>query len=379
MIIRKIDTTNRGDVKKFIQFPFHLYKNCAQWVPATTSEMQTVLDRDKHPFYHHSEADFFVAESQGDVLGRIAVLHNRNYSQHHKTPTGFFYYFECVDDFDVAQGLFQAAIDWCRARDLQLFQGPKGFLRSAGLGMLIEGFQYAPAMGIPYNLPYYPAFMDRLGFEKETDYLSGLITKSQQMPEAVNQIAEKVKQRGNFTVRTFQTKSEIIPYIKEVDRLHHEAFQNNPGFYPSTDEEFEMIAKTMIQIADPRLIKLIMKGDEIAGFVISYADISDAIRKTRGEMWPFGWITLLREQKTTPLVNLNGVGFLPKYQGLGANALLYSEVEKTLRAFDQFQTAELVQIDERNFKSKSDMERVGVRWTKLHRIYRMSLNSTSKD
>ncbi len=376
MNFRKIDTSNRRDAKKFIQFPFQLYKGCPQWVPTTTSEMQTVLDRTRHPFYRHSEADFFLAESEGDVLGRIAVLHNQNYSKHHKTKTAFFYYFECIDDFDAAQGLFQAAIEWSRQQNVQLILGPKGFLRSNGMGILVEGFEYPPAMGIPYNMPYYPAFLDRMGFEKETDFLSGLLSKDQKLPGTILQIAEKVKQRGNFSVRTFQTKSELIPYIKEVDRLHHEAFQNNPGFYPSTEEEFEMIAKTMIQIADPHLIKLIMKGDEIAGFVIAYADISNALRKTRGEMWPFGWITLLREQKTTSVINLNGIGFLPKYQGLGANALLYSEVEKTVRAFDQFKTAELVQVDERNFNSKSDMERLGVHWNKLHRVYQYSLDAT---
>ncbi len=376
MNIRKIDTMNRGDQKKFIEFPFQLYKDCPQWVPATTSEMKTVLDRSKHPFYRHSDADFFLAESEGDVLGRIAVLHHTNYSRHHKTQTAFFYYFESVEDFDVAQGLLQAAVDWSKRRNVQLILGTKGFLRSNGMGVLVEGFEYPPAMGIPYNLPYYHPFFDRMGFEKETDYLSGWMSKAQQIPEAVQKIAEKVQERGNFSVRTFQNKTELIPYIKEVDRLHHEAFQNNPGFYPSTEEEFEMIAQTMIQIADPRLIKLIMKEDEIAGFVIAYADISNALRKTRGEMWPFGWITLLREQKTTSVVNLNGIGFLPKYQGLGANALLYNEVEKTLRAFDQFKTAELVQVDERNFKSKSDMERIGVHWNKRHRIYRYTLDPT---
>ncbi len=377
MNIRKINSTNSGDRKKFIHFPLHLYKDHPLWVPPATSEMQTVLDRSRHPFYHHSEADFFLAESDGQILGRIAVLHNQNYSKHHKTPTAFFYYFDCIDDFDVAQALFQSALDWSRQRNIQLLLGSKGFLRSNGMGILVEGFDYPPAMGIPYNLSYYPTLIERLGFEKETDYLSGHLTKSEQIPEQVLQIAQKVQQRGNFSIKTFQNKSDLLPYIQEVDRLHHEAFQNNPGFYPSTEEEFELIAKTMVQIADPRLIKLIMKGDEIAGFVIAYADITNALRKTRGEMWPFGWITLLREQKTTSVVNLNGIGFLPKYQGLGANALLYSEVEKTLRAFDQFKTAELVQVDERNFKSKSDMERLGVHWNKRHRIYRYSLATIS--
>lgn len=377
MKIRPIDTFNQSDARNFRKFPFQLYQDCPQWVPPASSEMQLVLNRKRHPFYKHSEADFFVAESEGDLLGRIAVLHNQNYSKHHKVATAFFYYFESVEDFDVAAGLFKAAIDWARKRNLQLLLGPKGFLRSNGTGMLVEGFQYPPAMGIPYNLPYYPGFLDRLGFSKETDFLSGYLDKSQQMPPRLEEIVEKVKKRGNFSVKAFTSKSELLQHIQEVERLHYEAFHNNPGFYPSTQEEFELIARTMIQIADPRLIKLIMSGDQIAGFVISYANISNALRQTKGKLWPFGWIPLLLEQKRTKVVDLNGVGFLPKFQGLGGNALLYSEVEKTLRQFKQFQRAELVQVDERNFKSKADMERIGVHWHKLHRVYRYTLDNTN--
>jgi len=128
----------------------------------------------------------------------------------------------------------------------------------------------------------------------------------------------------------------------------------------------------MIQAADPRLLKLIMKDDEVAGFIISYADISMAIQRTKGKMWPLGWVDLLLEKNRTKIVNMNGLGLLPKYQGLGSNALLYTEVEKTIRDFG-FEHAEIVQVDERNFKSKSDSDVLGVIWHKKHRTYNMAI------
>ena len=151
MHTRIIDTHNRKDVRKFINLPFDLYKNCAQWVPPFISDMELVFNRSKHPFYQHSEADFILVESEGQILGRIAVLHNRNYSNYHHQPTAFFYFFDVIEDQQVSQSLFQAAFDWAEKRQLKFFYGPRGFLRSSGVGLLVDGFEYKPAIGIPYN------------------------------------------------------------------------------------------------------------------------------------------------------------------------------------------------------------------------------------
>ncbi len=372
MRVRKIDTLDRRDSRQFIQLPFGLYRGCPLWVPPLASEMATVLDRGKHPFYRHSEADFFVAESEGQTLGRIAVLHNRNYSQHHGAPTAFFYYFDVVDDPQVSGALFDAACEWARQRQLTSIYGPRGFLRSSGIGLLVEGFEYLPAVGIAYNYPYYDRLVAAAGFVKETDYLSGRLDKNQTMGEKVYQIAERVRQRSNFWVKTFKNKREMRAWVPRINQVHDEAFHNNPGYYPSTPEEFAMVAENMIQIANPRLVKLIMKGDEMAGFVIAYADINRALQKTGGRLWPFGWARILWEINHSKVVDLNGLGMLPQHQGLGGNALLYVELEKTLRAFN-FEQGELVQVDERNFKSKSDMEAIQVQWHKRHRTYRKNL------
>ncbi len=376
MIVRKLDTSSQRDIKKFIGFPYLLYRDCPQWVPPLNSELRLVMNRQKHPYYQHSTADFLVVESEGDVLARVAILHNRNYSTHHKKATSFFYYYESVNDPAASDLLFKAAIAWAREQQTELIIGPRGFSRSSGIGLLTEGFEYLPAMGIPYNLPYYEELIRRAGFEKETDYFSGYLKYSQQLDNRIHLAAEKVKARGEYWVKTFSTRAEMIRMIDYVNSVHHEAFQNNPGYYPSTDAEFRLMAQSIIQIADPRLIKLIMKGDEVAGFVIAYPDVSCALQRIKGELYPFGWVDVLLEKQRTHVVDLNGVGLLPKHQGMGANVLLYTELEKSLRMFN-FDHAELVQVDERNFKSKSDMENVGVHWYKNHRLFRLPLVGTS--
>lgn len=373
MQIRKIDLNNQADKKKFSQFPFELYKESPYWVPPFSSEMKLVLDRSKHPFYSHSQADFFVAESEGQILGTIAALQNNNYCAHHNIQIGFFFYFECVNDLQVSQGLFDAANHWAKNRNLTSIRGPRGFLRSDSVGCLIEGFDYSPAIGIGYNHPYYQRLIENYGFLKLTDHLSGYMDQSQRFPDKVYEVAEKVKQRGNFWIKSFSSKAEMKQFIPVVDKVHHEAFKNNPGYYPSTSEEFNLLARNLIQLFDPRLVKAIMKGDDIAGFIICYPDFSNAIREIKGEMYPFGWISVLREMKKTRKINVNGVGLLPQYQGLGGNALLYTELEKTIREF-KYETAEIIQVDENNFKSRSDMETMGVSWVKRHRSYSLDIS-----
>lgn len=373
MKIRKLDTDNKKDTAQFINFPFALYKDCAEWVPPLRSEISLVMNRKKHPFYRHSVADFFVVESEKDTLARVAVLNNEHYNRHHDSRTAFFYYFDSVNDPQAVQALFEAVFSWAREHDLHLVAGPRGFLRSNGIGLLVEGFEFLPAMGIPYNFPYYQTLIENVGFEKQTDYLSGYLDRTQQLPQRMFEAAERIKERGNFWVKTFKDKKEMREFIPLVNEVHYKAFHKNPGFYPTTNEEFKMIANTMIQIAEPEYVKLIMKGADVIGFVLGYPNISRALQKVKGKLFPFGWITILYEKAHTRLGDLNGVGLLPEYQGMGANILLYVELEKTLRQ-SPFMQVELVQVDERNFKSKSDMETLGVQWKKRHRLYQYPLD-----
>jgi GNAT superfamily N-acetyltransferase len=375
MEARRIDTSQHKEIRKFTEFPFELYQNCPQWVPPLESEMKLVMDRQRHPFYRHSSADFFIVEDGAQILGRIAVLHNRNYCEHHHQQTAFIYYYECIEDTEVSQALFKAAAGWAKERGLHSILGPKGFLRSNGLGLLVDGFEYTPAIGIPYNFSYYPNLWTDFGFTKVTDHLSGYITETHHPPEKMRLAAQKAKSRYGYWVKTFANKAEMRRWIPMVDIVHARAFQNNPGFYPSTPEEFALIAQNMITVADPQLIKLIMNAEnEVIGFILAYADISKALQKTRGRIFPLGWITILNELRHARVCDLNGVGLLPEYQGMGANMLLYAELEDTLRKFN-FEKAELIQIDERNFRSKSDMENMGVIWYKRHRTYELNLDS----
>lgn len=372
MRIIKVNNDNKADTQAFIQFPFELYKNNPYWVPPMMNDMKLALNRRKHPFYQHSQANFFLAKDGKHVVGRIAAIDNQRYKEFTHEDTGFFYFFEAIEDIHVARELFSTVFDWSQKRGLVKIIGPKGLAQGDGLGMLVEGYEYKPAIGIPYNPEYYNRFMLDSGFEKVIDYRSGYLATDYQIPERVLQLAERVKDRRGFRVKQFEDKKEFTTWIPIIREVYNQAFVAVPGFVPITEDEVQLIADRILSIANPKLIKLIFKEEELIGFLFSYHNISNGIQKAKGRLFPFGWFHLMRDFKKTRWVDFNGIGLLPDHQGVGATAVLYSELEKSVRSFP-FEFANIVQVAENNLKSFTEMDNLGVEWHIRHRIYQKIL------
>ena len=379
MHISQLDLADRRDVRRFIQFPFHLYRDSPLWVPPFVHEIRTQLDPNRHPFYQHSSAAFFLALEGNEVVGRLSVLDNARYSEYHpaEPPTAFFYHFDVIEDRAVCRALCDAAFDWARGRGLERMWGPKGLIHVDGQGVLVEGFEHRPAMGIRYNYPYYDELLKDAGFEMQLDFVSAYIDRQIDLPERFLQLADKIKERRGLRSVSFDTKAELRALIPKVTDVYNKSFVEVQGYVPITEAEAEVIGNRILAVADPRLIKLLVRedaqGDEIVGFVLAYPDVSAAIQRCRGRMWPWGWAHLLREFKRTRWLNLNGIAILERYRGLGGNALLYAELYRTLMTDDQFLYADLVQVQETNARMVRELEAVGVKPYKKHRVYHRSL------
>ena len=152
MLVRKLDTTRKDERARFVDFAFDLYRDAPLWVPPLYGSTLKILDAGKHPYYEHSIADFFVAEENGRVLGRVAMLENRNYNAYHKSKASFFGYFEVVERIEVARALLQTAKEWTAAHGLDTILGPRGVIGIDG-SVLVDGFEHRPAIGIPWNYP----------------------------------------------------------------------------------------------------------------------------------------------------------------------------------------------------------------------------------
>ena len=372
--IEKVDTAKKAQVRRFIDVPFRLYKDCPQWVPPIRMDMFDTLNRNKHPFYEHSTADFFIAVLDGQDVGRIATLENSSYNNYHGTRTGQFYFFDCVDDSEAAAALFQRAFEWAADRGLDKMIGPKGFTVFDGYGMLERGYEHRQMMNMMnYNYPYYPHMAEAAGFEKEVDFISHYIqTADFKMPERVHRIADRVRQRQNLQVQRFKNKRDLRRWADRIGRTYNDSFVDNWEYVPLTDAELKFVVDNIMLVANPKLIKIITHGEAVVGFAFGWPDVSAAMQRSKGKLLPFGIVDLLLEMRRTKFMAGNGMGLLPDYQGWGANALLYSEMEKTLNE-SGFTELELTQVAESAVQMRKDLEMLGGEPYKNHRVYRRTL------
>ena len=227
--IDKIDLRRKSEVHRFIRMPFRLYKGHPLWVPPILIDAYAQLNPDKHPFYEHSEAEFFLAVQDGQDVARIALLENKPYNRYHEKRWGTFFLVECVEDFEVAEKLFEQAFEWARARHLTQLAGPKGFGALDGYGMLVEGFEHRPAMTMmSYNPPYYPQFLEQLGFRKEVDFVSCYLGADRfRLPERIHSIAERVVRRSGFRILRFKNKREMLAWAPKIGQTYNRAFVKN--------------------------------------------------------------------------------------------------------------------------------------------------------
>ncbi|MBN1978626.1 MAG: hypothetical protein JW918_14605 [Anaerolineae bacterium] len=373
MHIHRLDSANRRDLRRYIDFPFQLYRESGLWVPPFVGEMRAQLDLNRHPFYEHSEAAFFLALEGGEVVGRIAALDNAHYNEYHQKRTAFFCHFDVVNDPAASRALFDAAFDWARGRGLDEMWGPQGLVAADGKGLLVEGFEHRPALGIAYNYPYYSELVEDAGFEKGVDLVSCYTNREMEVSERFLRVAEKVRRREGFRIVRFRNKTDLRAVVPLITDIYNKAFAEVQGYVPLTETETRVIADRIISVADPSLIAMLMKGDEVAGFAITYPDLSAAIQRCKGRMWPLGWYYLMREFKRTPWLNYNGGGILAQYRGVGGDALLYVELYHMLIDHPQYQHADLVQIQETNTRMMQELQLVQVKPYKRHRVYRRSL------
>ena len=208
LTIEQVDTKSKSQVDRFVRLPFRLYKNHPQWVPPLLMDSKMYLNKDKHPFYEHSEADFFIAKQDGRDVGRIAALNNRRFNQYHGAKQCQFYFFDCEEDLAIVKSLFERVFDWAHQRGLDQIVGPKGFGPLDGYGLLVEGYEHRQMMNMMnYNYPYYPKLVETLGFEKEVDFVSCYLNGNEfKLPQRIHSIAERVQNRGTLTVHRFTKK-----------------------------------------------------------------------------------------------------------------------------------------------------------------------------
>ena len=370
VVIEKVDPKSKSQVRRFIRIPFRIFEGVPQWVPPLNIDSEDFLNQDKHPFYEHSEAEFFIAVKDGQDVGRICALVNNPFNKYHDVKQSLFYFFDCDNDIEIAAALFDRLYEWAHKRDLTEVVGPKGMGPLDGYGLLIEGFEHRQMMTMMnYNPPYYPKLLEDLGFEKEVDFISCFLSSEKFiLDERIHRIADRVIQRGTLGVHRFKNKSDLKAWADRIGKAYNQTFVNNWEYYPLSDNEIKFILDTILMVADPKLIKIITHNDDVVGFLLGFPDVSSALQRAKGKLLPLGIFDLLINMRRTNWIAVNGAGILPEFQGRGGNALLYSEMEKTVKDYN-FEFAEMTQIAESAVQMRRDLVNLGGEPYKNHRVY----------
>lgn len=375
LTIEPVDVSNRKQVQRFVQLPHRLYRNCPQWVPPLNVDAYTQLNPKKHPFYEHSDVEFFLAVRDGRDVGRIAAIENRPFNRYHGVKEACFYFFDCENDPEAAAALFERVFDWARKRGLNRIVGPKGMGPLDGYGLLTFGFEHRQTMNmLTYNYPYYVDLVERMGFEKEVDFVSCYVPADQfKIPERVERIARRVMERSHLQVKRFASKRELVGWAGRIGAAYNKSFVHNWEYYPLTPREIQFVVDTIITVADHRLIKIITHKDEVVGFLFAFPDVSAAMQRARGHLNPLSLLDLLVTMRRTNAVSVNGMGILPEFQGHGGNALLYYEMGKTLLEFGQFTHVEMTQVAETAQQMRADLKNLNGVEYKNNRVYHRDL------
>lgn len=370
MNLIKVET--RQDRERFIRLPWKIYKNQPSWVPPLIWEREKFLNPEINPFFEHAEVDLFLAvDADQSPVGRIALVHDRNYQKLHSEPLGMFGMFESVDDSRVFRLLLDQAHQWCQERAFSRLMGPMNLSTNHECGLLVEGFDSPTMFGIPYNPEYYGKHFEAWGLQKAKDLLAFRLDLIK-VPDYLEKVAVKLKSRNHFNVRCLDM-SRFEKEISVIWDIYNSAWDLNWGFVPMTQKEFEFSAREMKAIVQPEFCMIAEVKGEPVGFSLALPDVNQVLKKLDGSLFPFGWARFLWNKNKIDSYRVLTLGVKKKYRRLGIDAWFYYE---TYRLFIEknIKWCEMSWLLEDNKGIVEPMHRIGGEIYKRHRIYERSVS-----
>ena len=319
----------RSELLKYVKFGINLYKDNPYHVPPLVIDEIETLSPKKNPAFDVCRAQSFMAYRDGKPVGRITAIINDAVNQKDNSKIVRFGFMDFIDDSEVVDALFKAVEDWGRERGMNSIVGPLGFSDMDHEGMLIDGFDQIGTMATIYNYPYYVSHMERMGFVKDVDWVEYRLTVPEGIPEKHARIAQIVKAKYHLrSVPLTSRKTVKEKYGQKLFKLINEAYADLYGFSPLTSRQIDYYVDQYLGIIRLECVSVIVdENDDIVAVGISMPSLSKALQKSRGKLFPTGWIHLLGALKgNTDVVDLLLVAVKPEYQSKGVNALIFSDL-----------------------------------------------------
>ncbi len=324
------EVVRKKDIKKFVKFPFTLYRHSRYWVPPIIADEIKSLMPKYNPAFEHCKAKFWLALDNNLVVGRIGAIINYPYNDKVHQKIGRFTRFECIENIEVASLLLQTAENWLRSQGMEIIMGPLGFNNLDHQGMLVEGFNHLPSIASEYHMPYYKDFLEQLGYEKEIDWIEFRLTV-EAIPEKALKLNDLIKQRHKLTVLSFDKRKDLLPYGHKIFEVLNDAFADLFSVVAFDQKMINYFVRRYIKFLNPKFVKLVEnEHKELVAFIIGLPSLSEAFQKAKGKLFPFGFVHILKALKHPKVVDLMLTGILPSYQSKGVSAILITELQKTM-------------------------------------------------
>lgn len=366
--------TNQETHNLFINLPYEIHRNHSLWVPPLKIFEKNYLDPKKNHHIDHSKIVCYLAFKNGNLAGRIMGIINSKLNETWSQKQARFCKFESINDNDVAASLFNAAETWAQKNEMEEMVGPLGFSNQDPQGFLIEGFDAKPSIGTIYNFEYIPDLLEKCGYQKEVDYVTYKVVIPDKVPEVYEKIAERLLKRATVRILEFTKKKDAKRYIPKVLEFMNETYSGIYGFIPLSEEVIRKASKTYSQILDPHFLKVIVNGkDEIVAFIFGIKDVTEGFKKAGGRLIPFGYFQIVCTQKKSKRLDLLLGAIREDFRGKGLDTLMAIAMVRSARDCNMEYVDSHHEL-ESNTKMRAEMERMGGKVYKRHRVYRKDLS-----
>lgn len=364
--IRIEEVKDKKGFNKFLKFPYKLFKDDKMWVPSLLMDEKVTFNKKKNPAFEFCESKIFLAYKGEEIVGRIVGILNNRANEIWKQKRMRFGWFDYINDVNVAQALLNAVENWAKEKGMNEIVGPMGFTDMDKEGMMVEGFDTNCPMACYYNPSYYPPIIEQLGYKKEVDWIQYEIQANQPIPDKVAKVNELIKNKYNLKIINNLSKKKICNlYGNKIFNLVNRSFADLFGYVPLNDKQIKFYIGQYFTFLDPKLVCFIVdEKDDVVAFGVSMPSFSDALRKSKGKLFPFGWYYFLKALKNYDYIDLYLNGVDPDWQNKGVHSLYYVEMNrryielnsKMAIANPQLETNQAAQIWEK-YKSRIAIRR----------------------
>lgn len=368
--IREINT--KKDIRKFVQFGNDLYKDCENFCPVLLMDDLNTFDAKKNPAHEVSEQVLYLAYRDGKIVGRIAGIINHAANSHWNVKHVRFGWIDFIDDLEVSKALLDAVAAWGKSKGMEKLNGPVGFTDFDHEGLLIEGFEYLAPMASLYNYPYYIRHMEAYGLEKENDWIEFQITPPDSVPERLERMCKIAAERSHVRVDKVRSVRELkrkygYTYFDVIDS----AYQCLYNFQPLTPNQKKYYCEMYFPLVNFDFVTVVVnEKDEVVAVGVGMPDISEALRKCGGKLFPFGWYHVIKalRAKKMEVFDLLLIAVRPDYQNRGVNSLILVD---QIPYFKQYgiKRVETTSIMETNAKNQANWEYFDRKQHKRRRAY----------